>query len=118
MIPDFPVTQAEKSKTTRPTPFPWPFDLARVAGSALCSSRYEDHPADGDPMFTPLHIARGHCLPLGASSTPDGVNFVLLCRHGTAVFLVLYPAEGGEPLAEIALHPKRNRTGDHWHILV
>jgi isoamylase len=65
-----------------------------------------------------LRIARGRCLPLGASATPDGVNFALLCRHGTAVFLVLYPIDGRKPIAEIALHPRRNRTGDHWHVLV
>ncbi|HVS35338.1 MAG TPA: glycogen debranching protein GlgX [Gemmataceae bacterium] len=65
-----------------------------------------------------LRIARGRCLPLGASAQPDGVNFALLCRHGTAVFLVVYPLEGSEPIAEIALHPRRNRTGDHWHVLV
>jgi isoamylase len=65
-----------------------------------------------------LQIARGYCLPLGASVTPEGVNFVLLCRHGTAVFLVLSALDGGDPIAEIALHPKRNRTGDHWHILI
>ena len=65
-----------------------------------------------------LRIARGRCLPLGASAQPDGVNFALLCRHGTAVFLVVYPLDGGEPIAEIALHPRRNRTGDHWHVLV
>ena len=65
-----------------------------------------------------LRIARGRCLPLGASTTAEGVNFALLCRHGTAVFLVVYPLEEGEPLAEIALHPRRNRTGDHWHVLV
>ncbi len=65
-----------------------------------------------------LRIARGRCLPLGASAQPDGVNFALLCRHGTAVFLVLYDLEGMEPIAEIALHPRRNRTGDHWHVLV
>jgi isoamylase len=65
-----------------------------------------------------LRIARGKCLPLGVSALPDGVNFALLCRNGTAVTLVVYPFDGGEPLAEIALHPRRNRTGDHWHILV
>jgi glycogen operon protein len=69
-------------------------------------------------MLLNLRIARGRSLPLGASAQADGVNFALLCRHGTAVFLVLYPLDGGEPLAEIALHPKRNRTGDHWHVLV
>jgi glycogen operon protein len=65
-----------------------------------------------------FRIARGRSLPLGASALADGVNFALLCRHGTAVFLVLYSLDGKEPLAEIALHPKRNRTGDHWHVQV
>ena len=66
-----------------------------------------------------LRISRGRCLPLGASAAPDGVNFALLCRHGTAVFLVLYPLDGGDtPLAEVPLHPQRNRTGDHWHVRV
>jgi isoamylase len=65
-----------------------------------------------------LHIARGRSLPLGAGTTAEGVNFALLCRHGTEVTLVLYPLEEGEALAEIPLHPRRNRTGDHWHVLV
>jgi glycogen operon protein len=65
-----------------------------------------------------LQIARGRALPLGASAHPDGVNFALLCRHGTAVSLVLYDLDGAAPRAEVALHPKRNRTGDHWHVLV
>jgi glycogen operon protein len=66
-----------------------------------------------------LHIARGRSLPLGASTTGEGVNFVLQSRHATAVILVLYPlAEGDVPMAEIALHPHRNRTGDHWHVLL
>jgi isoamylase len=65
-----------------------------------------------------LRTTRGRSLPLGATALSDGVNFALLCRHGTAVWLVLYPMEGKEPLAEIALHPQKNRTGDHWHVLV
>jgi glycogen operon protein len=65
-----------------------------------------------------LQIARGRSLPLGASAQTDGVNFSLLCRHGTAVFLVICNLDGDKTLAEVALHPKRNRTGDHWHILV
>src|SRR3954452_4648385 len=77
---------------------PQPFDLARVACSTLCSvgqtflsafsprqTRMSAPPGASALMFTPLHIARVHCLPLGASSTPEGVNFALLCRHGTAV---------------------------------
>ncbi|MCI0642550.1 MAG: glycogen debranching protein GlgX [Gemmataceae bacterium] len=62
--------------------------------------------------------ARGKCLPLGATLAADGVNFVLLCRHGTSVRLVLEDLERDEVLAEIALDPRKHRTGDHWHILV
>src|SRR5579883_2480961 len=65
-----------------------------------------------------LRIARGKCLPLGASALPNGVNFALLCRNGTAVTLVIYPLDGGKPIAELSLDRHRNRTGDHWHILV
>jgi isoamylase len=65
-----------------------------------------------------LRIARGRCLPLGASASPEGVNFAILSRHATAVSLAVYPLEGQDALAKITLHPQRNRTGDHWHILV
>ena len=65
-----------------------------------------------------LKTARGRSLPLGATALADGVNFALLCRHGTSVRLVLLPVEGDEPLAEILLDPIKHRTGDHWHILV
>jgi glycogen operon protein len=65
-----------------------------------------------------LRLARGRSLPLGATALADGVNFALLCRHGTTVSLVLYPLDAPEPLAEVMLHPRQNRTGDHWHILV
>jgi isoamylase len=65
-----------------------------------------------------LRIARGRSLPLGATAHPDGVNFALLCRHGTAVTLVLSEMDQPRPLAQVELHPRRNRTGDHWHVLV
>src|SRR5205085_5548783 len=67
----------------------------------------------------PTHrTARGRSLPLGATALADGVNFVLLCRHGTSVNLVLYALDTSEVLAEIPLDPRRNRTGDHWHIAI
>ncbi len=66
-----------------------------------------------------LRIARGRSLPLGTMATPDGVNFAVLSRSATVVSLVIYGLDDGQaPLAEIALHPRRNRTGRHWHILV
>jgi glycogen operon protein len=65
-----------------------------------------------------LRLARGRSLPLGATALADGINFALLGRHSTAVTLVLYDMERDQPLAEVELHPRRNRTGDHWHVLV
>jgi isoamylase len=66
-----------------------------------------------------LHTARGRPLPLGVSTTYNGLNFALLCRHGTAVTLVVQKLDGDDaPIAEIALHPRLNRTGDHWHMQV
>ena len=66
----------------------------------------------------PLVISRGHPLPLGATPAPGGVNFALVCRHGTAVWLVLSEPCSGESDAEIALDPSVHRTGDHWHVRV
>ncbi|OAI42283.1 glycogen debranching enzyme [Planctomycetaceae bacterium SCGC AG-212-D15] len=65
-----------------------------------------------------IKTARGRSLPLGAAALANGVNFALLCRHGTMVRLVLFPLEGNQPLADLALDPHLHRTGDHWHILV
>lgn len=66
----------------------------------------------------PLHTARGRSFPLGAAAVAGGINFALLSRHATAVWLVLYPLEESQPFAELPLHPHKNRTGDHWHVLV
>lgn len=63
-------------------------------------------------------ISRGRPLPLGATALAEGINFSLLCRHGTAVHLVLYPLEGPGVLGEITLDPRKHRTGDHWHIQI
>jgi isoamylase len=73
-----------------------------------------------DKLVSPaLRTARGRPLPVGVSSAHDGLNFALLCRHGTKVSLVIEPMDnGGSPIAEIDLDPRLNRTGDHWHILV
>ncbi len=66
----------------------------------------------------PLQISRGHPLPLGASRAGEAVNFVVICRHGTSVNLVLSEPCNPEVATEIPLHPRFDRTGDHWHIRV
>jgi isoamylase len=66
----------------------------------------------------PLRVTRGHPLPLGANLTPGGVNFALICRHATTIRLVLSEPRDPKALSEITLDPRRNRTGEHWHIRV
>jgi glycogen operon protein len=68
--------------------------------------------------MTKVTTARGRCLPLGATVVPDGVNFAVLSRNGTAVWLVLHALDGDDLIAEVKLDPSRNRTGNHWHVLV
>ncbi|MCL1818484.1 MAG: glycogen debranching protein GlgX [Spirochaetaceae bacterium] len=61
----------------------------------------------------------GRPLPLGATIHERGVQFAVFSRHATAVSLLLFDKpEDGEPYAEIALDPQRNRFGDIWHIFV
>jgi isoamylase len=71
--------------------------------------RYRDHP---------LIVSNGSPIPQGATPTASGINFVLVCRHGTAVWLILAEACDGAIHAEIPLDPRCNRTGDHWHVRV
>src|SRR5439155_16605427 len=111
----------------RPAPRPRPAAqkarevMPRVAAGAAGRTRIRvsvPRPEDSPAMPT-LATGRGRPLPLGVTYTPDGHNFALLCRHGTRVTLVVLPEGGGDaPLAEFPLHPKQNRTGDHWHVRV
>lgn len=66
----------------------------------------------------PPRVTRGRPLPLGVTAGGDGINFALLCRHGTRVVLVLSPIDSNTPFAEIEFDPLYHRTGDHWHALV
>ncbi len=59
----------------------------------------------------------GKPLPLGATVMTGGVNFSVFTRNGTAVILELFEsADATEPYASYTLDPKRNRTGDVWHV--
>jgi glycogen operon protein len=65
-----------------------------------------------------FQTSRGRSLPLGATPLADGINFAVLSRHASAVWLVLYPLDSSELMAEIPLDPSKHRTGNHWHIRV
>jgi len=60
----------------------------------------------------------GQPLPLGATITPEGVNFSVFSRHATSLTLVLFEKDRPRSIAEIPFDPEINRTGDIWHILV
>ncbi len=77
---------------------------------------------EGGPRYHyrghPLKVSRGQPLPLGASRSQDGVNFVLICRNATSVRLVLSEPCNPEIETEIPLGPQYFRTGDHWHVRI
>ncbi|WP_422925702.1 glycogen debranching protein [Singulisphaera sp. PoT] len=87
----------------------------QASGRSVASSSEPGPYAFGNK---PISIVRGNPLPLGASLTPHGVNFSLVCRHGTSVSLVLSEPCSGEIEAEVPLDPRNHRTGDHWHVQV
>ena len=88
----------------------------------MSSSIIAERGVDGGPRYQyrghPLKVTRGHPLPLGASRSQDGVNFVLICRHATSVRLVLSEPCNPEVETEIPLGPQFFRTGDHWHVRI
>jgi glycogen operon protein len=60
-------------------------------------------------------VQKGSYYPLGASLTPEGVNFALYSKHATEVFLLLFDRADGEPTDIIQL---QHRTKFIWHCFV
>jgi glycogen operon protein len=65
-----------------------------------------------------FRVRRGHPLPYGAAARRDGVNFSVFSRHATAVSLVLFAPGEREPVLELPLDARYNKTGDVWHVFV
>ncbi len=65
-----------------------------------------------------FEFTRGHPLPLGASLKRGGINFSIFSRHATKVTLVIFLPGDLEPILELPLDPRYNRTGDIWHAFV
>ena len=86
-----------------------PTSITKPKPAVRTEYRYGEHP---------LIVSAGSPVPEGATPTPSGINFVLVCRHGTAVWLVLSEPCDANIHAEIPLDPFSNRTGDHWHVRV
>lgn len=66
-----------------------------------------------------LKIQPGRSFPLGATVTPDGVNFSVFSKNCVEVELLLFD-EGkyDKPAHVITFDPQRNRTFYYWHMFV
>lgn len=70
-------------------------------------------------MATTYQTTPGQPLPLGATVTPEGINFAVCSRNATAAYLDLFDApQDGVPCATFELDAKRHKTGDIFHIFV
>ena len=64
-------------------------------------------------------LEEGSSSPLGATPSPDGVNFSVFSRHATGVQLLLFDAVDDTRAARvIRLDPSTNRTYFYWHVFV
>jgi len=62
---------------------------------------------------------KGGSSPLGATPSPDGVNFSVFSRHATGVELLLFDGVDDTKAASVVrLDPSANRTYHYWHVFV
>jgi isoamylase len=62
---------------------------------------------------------KGGSSPLGATPSPDGVNFSVFSRHATGVELLLFDGVDDTKAASVVrLDPSANRTYYYWHVFV
>jgi len=63
--------------------------------------------------------ATGASSPLGATLSPEGVNFSVFSRDATGVELLLFEGfEDARPARVIGMDPAVNRTYHYWHVFV
>lgn len=62
---------------------------------------------------------RGRSFPLGATVSPEGVNFSIFSRRATALELLLFEnVDDLMPARALMLDPQSNRTYYYWHVFV
>lgn len=63
--------------------------------------------------------APGKSFPIGATVSPDGVNFSVFSKNSTLVELLLFNhVDDPKPATIISLDSWRNRTYHYWHVFV
>jgi len=64
-------------------------------------------------------LEEGSSSPLGATPSPNGVNFSVFSRHATGVELLLFDEiDDAKAARVIRLDPSVNRTYHYWHVFV
>jgi glycogen operon protein len=64
-------------------------------------------------------VLPGRSYPLGATVTPDGVNFSVFSRNASEIHLLLFDrADDPYPARVIELNSETNRTFYYWHVFV
>ena len=62
---------------------------------------------------------RGRSSPLGATISPQGVNFSVFSRNASTIELLLFDHEDDDrPARVISFDPTFNRTYHYWHVFV
>src|SRR5262245_31118169 len=61
---------------------------------------------------------RGSSHPLGATVSPEGVNFSIYCRHASFLELLLFDHEDDAGPARVIPIDFSNRTYHYWHVFV
>src|SRR5689334_19301648 len=64
---------------------------------------------------TSLAVTKGTHYPLGATLTPDGVNFAVYSRQAASVFLLLFDEPDADPSDVIELQ-ERDKFVWHAHV--
>jgi len=76
-------------------------------------------PQRSDQLGLVLAASVGRSAPLGATVSPDGVNFSLYSRDASGIELLFFDHEdAGCPSHVIRLDPTTNRTYHYWHVFV
>lgn len=66
-----------------------------------------------------LESLPGQSYPLGATVSPEGVNFCVFSKNAKALELLLFEnSEAATPAHIIQLDAKRNKTFYYWHIFI
>ena len=73
----------------------------------------------GDRSESVTETREGKSSPLGATLSPEGVNFSVFSRNATGVELLLFDeVDDARPSRVIRIDPASNRTYHYWHVFV